>query len=118
MNDGDRFSLLCEQIVGKRLTYAELTAKEDKKPEAAFQQVSEGPWSAEGVAAFRFLFVPRFGPRLRGLASTSFRYSASRLCISSCGTVNKRSTKFVNLRYSAERFIPPHCNINSSFSLG
>ena len=36
MNDGDRFSLLCEQIVGKRLTYAELTAKEDKKPEAAF----------------------------------------------------------------------------------
>src|SRR6266581_5730470 len=36
MNDGDRFSLLCEQIVGKRLTYAELTAKEDKQPEAAF----------------------------------------------------------------------------------
>ncbi len=34
MNDGDRFSLLCSQIVGKRLTYAELTAKEDKKPEA------------------------------------------------------------------------------------
>jgi transposase-like protein len=36
MNDSDRFSLLCEQIVGKRLTYAQLTAKEDKKPEAAF----------------------------------------------------------------------------------
>jgi hypothetical protein len=36
MNDGDRFSLLCSQIVGKRLTYAELTAKEDKKPEAPF----------------------------------------------------------------------------------
>jgi transposase-like protein len=36
MNDGDRFSLLCSQIVGKRITYAELTAKEDKKPEAAF----------------------------------------------------------------------------------
>ena len=36
MNDADRFSLLCSQIVGKRLTYAELTAKEDKKPEAAF----------------------------------------------------------------------------------
>jgi len=36
VNDGDRFSLLCEQIVGKRLTYAELTAKEDKKPEVPF----------------------------------------------------------------------------------
>jgi hypothetical protein len=36
MKDADRFSLLCSQIVGKRLTYAELTAKEDKKPEAAF----------------------------------------------------------------------------------
>ncbi len=36
MNDSDRFSLLCSQIVGKRLTYAQLTAKEDKKPEAAF----------------------------------------------------------------------------------
>jgi hypothetical protein len=36
VNDSDRFSILCEQIVGKRLTYAELTAKEDKKPEAAF----------------------------------------------------------------------------------
>jgi ISXO2-like transposase domain len=36
MNDSDRFSLLCEQIVGKRLTYAELTAKEDKKPEPVF----------------------------------------------------------------------------------
>lgn len=36
VNDSDRFSLLCEQIVGKRLTYAELTAKEDKKPEVAF----------------------------------------------------------------------------------
>ena len=34
MNDADRFSLLCSQIVGKRLTYAELTAKESKKPEA------------------------------------------------------------------------------------
>lgn len=31
MNDSDRFSLLCSQIVGKRLTYAALTAKEDKK---------------------------------------------------------------------------------------
>jgi len=36
INDSDRFSLLCEQIVGKRLTYAQLTAKEDKKPEVAF----------------------------------------------------------------------------------
>src|SRR6185312_10833270 len=34
MDDGDRFSLLCSQIVGKRLTYAELTAKEGEKPEA------------------------------------------------------------------------------------
>jgi hypothetical protein len=36
MNDGDRYSLLCSQIVAKRLTYAALTAKEDKKPEAPF----------------------------------------------------------------------------------
>jgi hypothetical protein len=36
LNDADRFSLLCSQIVGKRLTYAELTAKEDKKPGAVF----------------------------------------------------------------------------------
>jgi transposase-like protein len=36
ITDSDRFSLLCSQIVGKRLTYAELTAKEDKKPEAVF----------------------------------------------------------------------------------
>jgi len=34
LNDYDRFSLLCTQIVGKRLTYAGLTAKEDKKPDA------------------------------------------------------------------------------------
>ena len=34
MNDADRFSVLVSQIVGKRLTYANLTANEDKKPEA------------------------------------------------------------------------------------
>ena len=34
LNDSDRFSALCSQIVGKRLTYAGLTAKEDKKPDA------------------------------------------------------------------------------------
>jgi hypothetical protein len=28
MNDGDRFSLAVEQIVGKRVTYNELTGKE------------------------------------------------------------------------------------------
>jgi transposase-like protein len=36
LTDADRFDLLCSMIVGKRLTYAELTAKEDKKPEAPF----------------------------------------------------------------------------------
>jgi transposase-like protein len=36
VNDADRFSLLCTQIVGKRLTYAALTAKEDKKPGEVF----------------------------------------------------------------------------------
>lgn len=36
VTDGDRFSLLCSQIIGKRLTYAELTAKEDKISEAPF----------------------------------------------------------------------------------
>ena len=34
MNDADRFNALVCQIVGKRLTYAELTANEDTKPEA------------------------------------------------------------------------------------
>lgn len=33
VSDADRFSLLCTQIIGKRLTYAELTAKEDEKSE-------------------------------------------------------------------------------------
>jgi transposase-like protein len=36
LNDADRFSLLCSQIVGKRLTYAELTAKGAEKPDAVF----------------------------------------------------------------------------------
>lgn len=36
LDDCDRFDLLCSQIVGKRLTYAELTDKEGKKPEVAF----------------------------------------------------------------------------------
>jgi len=36
VNDGERMSRLCSQIIGKRLTYAELTAKEAKKPESAF----------------------------------------------------------------------------------
>ena len=35
MTDADRFSAL-SQIVGKRLTYAELTAKEAEKPEVPF----------------------------------------------------------------------------------
>ena len=34
MNDADRFNALVCQIAGKRLTYAELTANGDKKPEA------------------------------------------------------------------------------------
>jgi len=36
LNDADRFSLLCSQIVGKRLTYAELTAKGEEKPAEVF----------------------------------------------------------------------------------
>jgi hypothetical protein len=36
LNDADRFSLLCSQIIGKRLTYAELTAKGAEKPDAVF----------------------------------------------------------------------------------
>ena len=31
MNDSDRFSALVSQVIGKRLTYAELTGEEDKK---------------------------------------------------------------------------------------
>jgi hypothetical protein len=34
MHDGDRFDLAVRQIVGKRLTYAQLTGNEDKKPKA------------------------------------------------------------------------------------
>jgi len=34
LNDADLFNALIIQFVGKRLTYAELTANEDKKPEA------------------------------------------------------------------------------------
>jgi ISXO2-like transposase domain/Transposase zinc-ribbon domain len=34
LNDADRFAVAVSQIVGKRLTYAELTGKELKKPEA------------------------------------------------------------------------------------
>jgi transposase-like protein len=33
MTDGERFDIGVREIVGKRLTYAELTGKEDKKPE-------------------------------------------------------------------------------------
>jgi hypothetical protein len=36
MNDSDRFSLLCEQIIGRRLTYAQLTAKEADHHEEVF----------------------------------------------------------------------------------
>lgn len=36
LNDADRFAIAVSQIVGKRLTYAELTGKDLKKPEAAF----------------------------------------------------------------------------------
>ena len=36
LTDSDRFAFAVTQIVGKRLTYAELTGKELKKPEEAF----------------------------------------------------------------------------------
>jgi len=36
LNDADRFALVASQIVGKRITYRELTGKERQKPEAAF----------------------------------------------------------------------------------
>ncbi len=36
VNDADRMSRLCSQLIGKRLTYAELTAKGAEKPEAVF----------------------------------------------------------------------------------
>jgi ISXO2-like transposase domain/Transposase zinc-ribbon domain len=36
VTDAERFSRLCNQIVGKRLTYAQLTGKEQERPEAAF----------------------------------------------------------------------------------
>jgi hypothetical protein len=36
LNDADRFAVAVSQIVGKRLTYAELTGKEPKKPAASF----------------------------------------------------------------------------------
>lgn len=33
MSEADRFSALCSQIVGRRLTYQELTGKEAQKQE-------------------------------------------------------------------------------------
>jgi transposase-like protein len=36
VTDADRFSLLCSKIVGKRLTYAQLTAREDKRQSEVF----------------------------------------------------------------------------------
>jgi hypothetical protein len=36
VNDGERMSRLCSQIIGKRLTYAELTAKGADHSETAF----------------------------------------------------------------------------------
>jgi transposase-like protein len=36
VTDAERFGRLCDQIVGKRLTYAQLTGKEPERPEAAF----------------------------------------------------------------------------------
>jgi transposase-like protein len=36
MNDAQRFSYLCRKVVGKRLTYAELTGKEMERQEEAF----------------------------------------------------------------------------------
>jgi transposase-like protein len=36
LNDADRFAIAVSQIVGKRLTYAELTGKEPKKPAVGF----------------------------------------------------------------------------------
>jgi transposase-like protein len=34
MSDADRFSLLVQKVVGKRLTYAQLTGREEERPEA------------------------------------------------------------------------------------
>ena len=50
VNDSDRFSMLCEQIVGKRFTYAQFTAKEDKKQEKSLSRFRlSTAWSeAEG----------------------------------------------------------------------
>jgi hypothetical protein len=36
VTDAERFSRLCDQILGKRLTYAQLTGKESERPEEAF----------------------------------------------------------------------------------
>ena len=36
VTDAERFGYLCNQIVGKRLTYQGLIGKETERPEAAF----------------------------------------------------------------------------------
>jgi hypothetical protein len=36
VTDAERFGRLCDQIIGKRLTYAQLTGKEPERPEATF----------------------------------------------------------------------------------
>jgi hypothetical protein len=46
MNDGERFTTAMRQIVGKRLTYAELTGKVGHAPEPAVTDAKpvEDPW--------------------------------------------------------------------------
>jgi hypothetical protein len=92
-DDTARFTKLVDQIVGKRLTYAELTGKESQK--ANLDQEAAGAGPAEGLTF-------RFGPLRLGFNSACFWYSASRRSISALGTVNTRSTKRVKLSNSGD----------------
>ncbi len=70
-DNSDRFSLLCSQIVDKRLTHAGLTAKEDKTGSflRPFLEVRSGR-RLESLSLFSF--VPHLGLGRLGFASTYF----------------------------------------------
>lgn len=66
ISDYDRFKAALSQIVGKRLTYRELTGKETERLEEFYASgATSGAGEAEGLTF-------GFGPRLRGLSAACF----------------------------------------------
>jgi hypothetical protein len=92
LKDADRFDCLVLQIVGKRLTYSQLTGKESQIPatEAFYEgSRSPGPGSAPG-------FSFGFGPRRFGLSNDCRLYSSSRRRNSARGIISTSLTSVSN----------------------